>query len=145
MAKRKHKLPPQLNETKWKPGTSGNPNGRPKGTTNPIQRALKELTIDTYREVIEMVLTGNLDALKEIAESKTAAAIQVGLARAFIKAIKEGDHEVMERMAERIIGKIPDQINLVSKNLNANMDVPAESAVTVDEVKAAFNELEREV
>jgi hypothetical protein len=143
MKKRKPPKTEHLKPTQFKKGQSGNPNGRP--PLNPIQRALKELTVDTYREVVELVLTGNLDSLKEIAESKTAAAIQVGLARAFLKAIKEGNHEVIERMAERIVGKIPDQINLVSKNLNANMDVPAESKVTHEEVKAAFDELDREV
>ena len=136
---------PEFEKHIWKKGQSGNPAGKPKGALNPVQRALKNLTIDTYREVVELVLTGNLDALKEMAESKTHAAIQVGLARAFIKAIKEGNHEVMERMAERLIGKIPDQINLVSKNLNANVELSAESSVTKDEVKDVFNELDGEV
>lgn len=129
----------------FKKGQSGNPKGKPKGRFNPIQRALKELTIDTYREVIELVLTGNEAAVQAILVDDDRSLLQKGVAKAFIKACKAGDYEVIERIAERIVGKIPDQINLVSKNLNANMDVPAESKVTTDEVKAAFDELEREV
>lgn len=129
----------------YKKGQSGNPAGRPKGIINPIRQALKELTVDTYREVIEVVLTGNFAELQRIIDDPTTSVIQVGVAKAFAKAMKAGDYQTIERIAERIVGKIPDQINLVSKNLNANMDVPAESKVTSDEVKAAFDELDREV
>jgi hypothetical protein len=126
-------------------GVSGNPKGKPKGAISPIQRALKELTVDTYREVIELVLVGNEAAVEAILVDDKRSLLQKGVARAFIKACKNGDYEVIERIAERIVGKIPDNINLISKNLNANMDVPPESKVTSDEVKAAFDELEREV
>lgn len=129
----------------WKKGQSGNPKGRPKGTTNVIRQALRELTVETYREVIETVLKGNMAALQAIIDDPDTPVIQVGVAKAFMKAMKAGDYATIERIAERIVGKIPDEINLVSKNLNANVTMPTESAVTQDEIGTAFDAFDKEV
>lgn len=112
------KPPPK--EHQFKKGKSGNPAGA--RAHNPITKALKNLTVDTYREIIEVVCTGNLDRLKDIIEDPKTSALQVGIARAFFDAIKKGDYLVIERIAERIVGKIPDELNVVSKNLNANLN-----------------------
>lgn len=135
---------PHLKEP-WKKGQSGNPKGRPKGSTNIIRQALRELTVDTYREVIETVLKGNTAALQEIIDNPETPVIQVGVAKAFMKAMKAGDYAVIERIAERIVGKIPDEINLVSKNLNANVNLPTESSVTEKEIDAAYDKFDSEV
>ncbi len=131
------KLPPEA--TRFKKGVSGNPDGARKH--NPAIRALKQLTLDTYREVIELVLTGNLTDLKAMAENPKTPAIQVGIASALMKAIKDGDHGVIERLAERIVGKIPDEVNVTSKNLNANLNAPIDREM----LKAALAKLESEV
>lgn len=96
----------------------GAPSANPIGgrAHNPVTKALARLTVDTYREVIELVLTGNLTKLKAMVEHPDTPAIQVGVAAAFMKAIKNGDYAVMERIAERIVGKIPDQLNVVTDN-----------------------------
>lgn len=104
-------------------------------------KALKNLTIDTYREVIELVLTGNIAALKEMAEHPDTPAIQVGIAAAFMKAIKTGDYTVIERIAERIIGKIPEVVNINSNtNLNATHTVIDRRAL-----REALDKLESDV
>lgn len=123
----------------FKPGKSGNPEGARKH--NPITRALKNLTIETYREVIEAVCSGNLDALKDMIRDPKTSALQVGVATAFVKAIKSGDYGVIERIAERIVGKIPDELNVNSKNLNANLN----AAIDPEKVKAALAKLESDV
>lgn len=110
-----------LKKHQWKSGESGNPNGRPVLTKE--QRAFRALTIESYREVIEMVLSGNLDELKAFAEDKTTPVLQVGVATAILKAIRNGDASVLEMFAARIIGKIPDVINVNNTNVStkANM------------------------
>jgi hypothetical protein len=136
-------LPANARPHCFKKGQSGNPRGR---IPNTAIVALKNITIDTYREVIEIVLRQDISALKELTERTSGvSALQVGVARAFYKAMKTGDYEIIERIAERIVGKIPDQINLVSKNLNANVELPQESKVTKEEIDAAMNELSNEV
>lgn len=111
-----------LKKHQFKPGQSGNPEGG--RIINPALRTLSRLTVDTYREVIELVLTGNLAALRELVENPKTPAIQVGVATAFLKAIKNGDYAVIERIAERIVGKIPDQLNVTNNtNINAKVTV----------------------
>ncbi len=121
-----------------KKGEVRNPNGA--RTHNPITKALQKLTIETYREVIEIVLTGNIDALKEMIEDKKTPAIQVGVATSFLTAINKGEYAVIERIAERIIGKIPEQLIVNSTNANVNLETfdPAK-------LRAAFNKIKNDV
>jgi hypothetical protein len=123
----------------FKKGQSGNPLGAQ--AHDPAKKALKKLTIESYREVIELVLTGNLTDLKAMAENPSTPAIQVGVATAFMKAIKLGDYSVIERIAERIVGKIPDELNVNSKNINANLH----AQIDKEKLKAALAKLESDV
>lgn len=137
MAKRS--LPAKAAPFKFKKGQSGNPNGG--RAHSPAIRALKNLTVDTYREVIELVLTGNLAALKAMVEHPDTPAVQVGVATAFMKAIKNGDYGVIERIAERIVGKIPDVVQ-VTNNTNLNATV---AAVTEETLRAKLIKIRNEV
>lgn len=128
-----------LKKHHFKKGVSGNPEGA--RIQNPIKRALKNLTLDTYREVIELVLTGNVDSLREMVANPKTPAIQVGVATAFMKAIKNGDYAVIERIAERIVGKIPDELKVTSQNVNANLN----AAIDKEKLKAALVKLESDV
>jgi len=127
-----------LKPHQFKPGQSGNPEGR---RPNPIARALKELTVDTYRKVIETVLSGNIDALRAMIQDPNTSALQVGVATAFLKALQAGDYATIERIAERIVGKIPDELNVNSKNLNANIN----ATVDREKLKLALAKLQSEV
>ncbi len=138
-APKKKGLPPKAEPYKFKPGVSGNPKGRP--PLNPIQRALKELTVETYRKVIETVCTGNIDNLRQMVEDPRTSALQVGVATAFMKALKAGDYATIERIAERIVGKIPDELKVSSANTNTNLN----TSIDKSKLKAALAELENEV
>lgn len=105
-------LPPIKN--RFKKGQSGNPHGR---VPNPAMRALRLTTVDSYREVIQLVINGNLSELKAMIENPETSALQVGVATAFFKAIKTGDYTVIERIAERIVGKIPEELKVTSNNM----------------------------
>ncbi len=109
---------PNNHRYRFKKGVSGNPKGRPPITAE--FRALRELTLESYRGVIEKVLSGNPRALEIMIADPATPAIQVGIAQAVVNAIKEGDYSVIERIAERIIGKIPDELNVKAQTLNAN-------------------------
>lgn len=130
-----------LESTKWKKGQSGNPLGGQ--AHDPITKALRKLTLPKYREVIELVLTGKFPELKEMAMDTEGDSLQIGLARAFVKAIKNGDISVIERLAERIIGKIPDELNVNSNNNT----VINSTAIRIDNetLKLALQKLEKDV
>lgn len=108
MSKVGYKNPPK--EHRIKKGQVLNPEGGRSG--NPALRALRKLTVETYREVIELALSSNIAALKKVAEDPNTAAVQVGVAVALIKAIQKGDWTVINAIAERIVGKIPDKLEV---------------------------------
>lgn len=130
--------PPPPVEYRWKKGQSGNPQGR---KPNLITRALKDLTVETYREVIKAVCTGNLENLQAMVDDPSISALQVGVAQAFLNALKAGDYSTIERIAERIVGKIPDELNVNSKNFNANLNAHIDST----KVKAALQKLQDDI
>jgi len=126
-----------LGKHQFKPGVSGNPSGRPK---NPIPKALRDMSEKGVQEVIAAVCAGNLDQLQEIIESPETPALQVGYAKALVRAIKEGDVEIIERLLQRVIGKVPDYLNVQSTNLNANLN----AVVPEEKVRAAMKKLQEE-
>ena len=91
-----------------------------------MKRALKNLTVESYREVIEAVCTGNIDNLRAMIKDPKTSALQVGVATCFVKALEAGDYSTIERIAERIVGKIPDELNVNAKNLNVNSQLSPE-------------------
>jgi Family of unknown function (DUF5681) len=118
-----------LKPHQFKPGQSGNPEGGRKH--NPIARVLKEITLETYRELIKVVLAGNLDHLRKIIKDPQSSALMVGIARSYVKAADAGDWETIEKITQRIVGKIPEEIIVSSTNKNLNANVNTE----VDNVK----------
>lgn len=124
--------------SQFKKGKSGNPEGARKH--NPALKALKKITIESYREIIELVLTSDVRAIKAIAEDPKSTGLQVGIAVAFMKAIKNGDYTVIERIAERIVGKIPDEIKIQPLSINQKVTVIDRAALA-----KALVELEEEV
>lgn len=94
----------------------GAPSANPLGGKlhNPIAKDFKKLTLESYREVIEIALSGNIEALKELISNPKTSVVQVGVGTALLKAIKDGDPSVLERFCERIVGKIPDVLQVTS-------------------------------
>lgn len=123
-----YRRPPKA--TQFKKGQSGNPEGA--RAHNPAIKALKALTIESFREIIELVMKGNLQSLKSVINDPDTSAVQVGIAKAFLKAIRNGDYTVIEKIAERIVGKIPDQLNITSPEFNKKLFDEAQSKFKSD-------------
>lgn len=135
----KRKVNPKslLNLKPVKKGEIRNPKGA--GAHDQLTKALRNLTIKAYRDIIEMVLTNNLTAIKELAQDPKSSTLQVAIATCVMTAINKGDYTVIERIAERIIGKIPEVVNI---NSNVTKEV-----VVFDRnlLKQAIQELESDV
>lgn len=134
----KRKLPKAAEPYKFKPGQSGNPGGR---IANPIPNALKKLTGQSLRKIIKAVVKGNVDEIKRIAKDPKSSGLEVAIAACFVKAIDRGDYTTVEHMLQRIVGKIPDRLEVTSKNVNANLNVE----VVDEKVKAALERLEKKI
>lgn len=121
----------------FKPGQSGNPKGRP---LNPVSKILKEITKESLALILENILSGNIDNLIRVAKDTKSSAMEAGIAKCFVTAYNKGDYNTMERIIERIVGKIPEEILVKSKNLNANIQ-----ALDETKMKAIMKKLEEDV
>lgn len=123
----------------WKPGQSGNPEGG--RAHNPALRALRNFTNETFREVLEKVLAGSPGDLRAMITSKDSTNLEILVARAFADATKNGSFALVERIAERLLGKVPDTVNV-----NNRTDIRA-AVASMDraELKKLLAELEEDV
>lgn len=98
-------------EQKWKPGQSGNPKGRKKGTLNysTIAGALA-MIVDSYEGEIDNTILG-----KELKNKKVDGRFALALTL-FNKALS-GDLGALKESFERLDGKVPESLTL-TKELN---------------------------
>ena len=116
----------------FKKGQSGNPRGGQ--LHNPFRRALANLTIEEFAKVIELVMTTDIEGLERMAEDRTLSALQMGVARAFLKSVKDGDISTMNEISERVIGKVPDQV-IHTASVNQTPPTKEQLAMLLQELK----------
>lgn len=129
-AKKKKGLPKEAEKYKFEKGKSGNPKGRPPLT--PVQRELKDLNLKIHAAVIKAVLTGTKQDLQDLLDDPEATALQLVLVKTVIRAIKEGDYSRIREIVQVIVGKIPDNVNLILSG-QVNTTVDAQVAILKDE------------
>lgn len=98
-------LPPHL----WKEGQTGNPNGRPKESKE--HKALRALTKAEMLEVGNIIVQGDVDALKVIAKDPKTIVLKAMIASVAIKIIQKGDMYSLDVLLNRLIGKVKDEID----------------------------------
>jgi len=103
----------------WKPGESGNPNGRPR---NVLRNLCAEMNIDIREAVplaekvqfINRMLEMTLKQLKDIAGDVRAPAWMVMVASAIRSDISAGRMTTLEALLDRVHGRPTQAINLMS-------------------------------
>lgn len=90
-------IPPE--EHKFKPGQSGNPNGRPKGA-----RSLSTI----LREMLEEEIDVNIDGVKSRKQ------FQEVIIRKLLKKANDGDMRAIEHIFDRIEGKAKQNLDVTS-------------------------------
>lgn len=128
-----------LKKFQFKPGEpSPNPYGRPKEI---LPNALKNLTKQSLRRIIKCLVKGNTEHLKEIAEDPTSSVLEVAICNCIAVALKKGDYGTIEHILQRVLGKIPDEINLNAKSFN----VHANAKVKEKTIREMMKKIEEEV
>lgn len=104
-----------------RPQKAGEPSHNPEGgrVHNPLIKALKNITNDIFREVLETVLISDEQALEELQHPKQPSLKRL-VAKAMENAIRVGDYGLVERIAERLVGPITKSIDINSKSINTN-------------------------
>ncbi len=90
-------------------GVSGNPNGRP--ALSPELKKFKNLTKKELVEVGNLVIKGDLDALRAVAKKPGATVLQIMLAAICIKVIQKGDMSTLDILLNRLVGKVRDEVH----------------------------------
>ena len=95
MTKNKSVISGKKHDTKWKKGQSGNPNGRPKGSVSIVEGIKKKLL--------------------EIEPVNKKTYLELFLSKLFLKAIKEGNEQLMKDIINRVDG-MPKQSTDLTTN-----------------------------
>lgn len=118
MKTHKRKMSPKsmANLKKIQKGQVLNPLGA--GAHNPLLRTMRKFSQKYFAEVIDMAVMGNLEGLASIINDPKSEAIKVGVAKSLFNAIADGDWDVLDRIVSRLIGKVPDKINITTEDLS---------------------------
>lgn len=86
---------------RWKPGQSGNPRGRPRGTG----QIAKALSFEEFSYLMNLLFYGTVRDIEKIAKSKTHRPIMVLVARALVGDWQRGGFRVLNALLDRLLGK----------------------------------------
>ena len=135
-----------LEQHKWKPGQSGNPNGRPRNRVKELLNGL--LTVKQVQEntnlderdinaIEQIVLSLDTPALQAIAKSEKTPVYMRTLAMAAMWDMKNGKTQTMNLLRDRQFGAVKKQVDVTT---NGEGLVP--QSMTPDEAKELLKRIE---
>lgn len=89
----------------WKPGQSGNPSGKPKIPEH--LRAIHSLTQQEVTKIVSKYARMTLDELEAAVEARKASAVEMCVAKIFLKSMEYGDYSRLQFLLDRAIGRTP--------------------------------------
>ena len=143
--------PENLKGHEFKPGQSGNPKGRPKGTTRKI--IIECLKYKKAKELQEGMTKRDVDEWEEYLMSATSDEITIfaqdpkipvyarAIARAIATDLKNGKTTTLDRLRDRRFGKISQRVELTGKD---GSDLVPARRLSPDEAKELFKSMDNE-
>lgn len=104
---KKH-LPEALEKNKWVKGQSGNPKGRPEGSVSIVEGIKKKLL--------------------EIEPDNKKTYLELFLSKLFLKAIKEGNEQLMKDMINRVDGMPKQSLDMSGESFKIDIDLMLKKA-----------------
>jgi hypothetical protein len=89
----------------WKPGQSGNPGGAKKGV-----QQLKKLNPGELKGIIDIVMKRDVAALEEFKKNKKNTVLEMWIASVALEGIRKGDPFMLDKILERTVGKVKEEI-----------------------------------
>lgn len=127
-------------KTKWQKGVSGNP----KGDTAKM-KARRSITPETLKQILEEVFTSTKnDILAKLRNPNTPLGEAI-IHKAALDALNWGNYDKLERMLERVVGKIPQEVNITSKNVNQNLDLSDLNKLPKDVMNEIMKKVEESI
>ena len=135
-----------LKAHQWKPGQSGNPNGRPRNRVKELMEGL--LTVKQVKEntnleqrdidaIEQIILSLDTPALQAIAKSEKTPVYMRTLAMAAMWDMKNGKTQTMNLLRDRQFGAVRKQVDVTT---NGESMVP--QSMTPDEAKDLLKKIE---
>lgn len=75
-------------------------------------KKLKQLTASEFAEIANLIVKGSIDQLITISKNKDEVALKVMLAAIAVKIMNKGDMDAMDKLLNRLVGKVPDKLNV---------------------------------
>lgn len=97
-------------DTKFKPGQSGNPSGRPK-LPGDIVKA-KSLNRVEAQRILNQLVYMSKDEIKAFMKRPDATMLELLIGSIIFKGVEQGDHQRTNFLFERLIGKVKDDIEV---------------------------------
>ena len=108
---------------RWKKGESGNPKGRPVST--PEQLRLTRLTKTELTEIGSYIVKGDKTELKKIVDDPTTSILKSWIASIAIKGIASGDMDALNKLLERIVGKVKEEVEVSGNAVSVVVGLPS--------------------
>lgn len=70
------------------------------------KRITAELFVGTLSECLNM----GVEELRKMANDTTLSGMKMAMVRAMLRSAEKGDYDTLEKMGQRMIGKVPEQI-----------------------------------
>jgi hypothetical protein len=97
----------------------GMPGHNPTGKNNPELTAIRKLTAHELKEIGSLLIRQDANKLRKIAKDGKESGLRAMVAAIAVKAIDQGDNQRAEWLANRIIGKVKDEIEVTGDHLAA--------------------------
>ena len=98
------------NDTRFKPGQSGNPNGRPPVAGDVLK--IRKVTNDEIKEVGSLLLESNEQGIVELANNDETPMLKKWITEVALKGKKNGDMGTLNALLDRIVGKVKDVVQV---------------------------------
>jgi hypothetical protein len=112
---------PIPNNKPFKPGQSGNPNGRPRKYVSTLREQGYKLS--EINDCIQVMMAMTIEELKDAFENPTATVLEKTIAAAIKRSIEKGSLYSIETLLSRVYGKPKESVD---------MDLSGEVTVTMN-------------
>jgi hypothetical protein len=114
MLKQKHNRMSKEHLIPYKPGQSGNPNGRPRKYVSLLKEQGYKLA--EINDTIQAMMSMDLEELKTVWDNPKATILEKTIAAAMRKSLEKGSLYSLETLLTRVYGKPKEQMDIQTDN-----------------------------
>lgn len=107
--------PENIKRHEFKPGESGNPNGRPRKYVSLLKEQGYKLS--QINDTIQAMMAMDITELKEVYENPKATILEKTVANAMKKSLEKGSLYSLETLLTRVFGKPKETVDIKSVNI----------------------------